>query len=249
MNVEEILLYALLVVVIVLTLVSFFLIWHWFDARERLHIVRKDTREETIQGIHHGHNKCRVLLYIGLVLALFYAFVPYALGNYFETLAYPAVVFVADILMLVALRRRAKAYIESIDFYININEEFVRKQEEEQKKKREEWKREAAEFNPQAEALIRENLGDNYELWFKHDILTKLNVAVNMEKVLLYAQGPIIPFSDIMEVRQGRKNLKLLTKNSLHPYVIMDFDIQSTDPATGKKYKEEIAGKIEQQMK
>ena len=43
MNVEEILLYALLVVVIVLTLVSFFLIWHWFDARERLHIVRKDT--------------------------------------------------------------------------------------------------------------------------------------------------------------------------------------------------------------
>ena len=97
--------------------------------------------------------------------------------------------------------------------------------------------------------MIRENLGDNYEIWFKHDILTKLNVAVNLEKGLLYAQGPIIPFSDIMEVRQGRKNLKLLTKNSLHPYVIMDFDIQSTDPATGKKYKEEIAGKIEQQMK
>ncbi|MCR5050633.1 MAG: hypothetical protein K6A36_06065 [Paludibacteraceae bacterium] len=241
-------LYPLLVVIIGLTLVSFFLIWHWFDARERLHIVRKDTREETIAGIHHGHNKCRVLLYIGLALALLFAFIPYAVGNFYELLAYPAVVVVADILMLVALRRRAKAYIKSIDFYITINEEFVHKQEEELRKKREEWKREAAEFNPQAEALIREYLGDKYEVWFKHDILVKLNVAANIEKGLLYAQGPIIPFSDIMEVRQGRKNLKLLTKNSLNPYIIMDFDVQAVNPVTGRKYKEEIAEKIERQI-
>ena len=98
-------------------------------------------------------------------------------------------------------------------------------------------------------AFIRENLGDNYEIWFKHDILTALNVVANTEKGVLYAQGAIVPFHEIMEVRQGRKNLKLLTENSLYPYIIIDFDVQAVNPATGQKYKEEIAAKIEQQMR
>ena len=52
-----------------------------------------------------------------------------------------------------------------------------------------------------------------------------------------------------MEVHQGRKNLKLLTGNSLYPYIIMDFDVQAINPVTGLKYKEEIAAKIKQYMK
>ena len=140
-------------------------------------------------------------------------------------------------------------YIKSIDFYINLNEQYVHKQEEELRQKREEWKRKAAESNPKAEAIIRENLGDQYEIWFKHDILTALNVAANTEKGILYAQGAIVPFNEIMEVHQGRKNLKLLTGNSLYPYIIMDFDVQAINPVTGLKYKEEIAAKIKQHMK
>ncbi|MBO4689491.1 MAG: hypothetical protein J5621_01315 [Paludibacteraceae bacterium] len=249
MNLVELGLYTLLVVILGLMLVSFFLIWNWFDARERLHIVRADTREETIRGIHHGHNKCRVLLYISILLALLYVAMPFVIGDYLNTLAYPAIVIIADILMLVGLRRRSRDYIKSIDFYINLNEQYVHKQEEELKQKREEWKRKAAESNPKAEAVIRENLGDNYEIWFKHDILTALNVVANTEKGVLYAQGAIVPFHEIMEVRQGRKNLKLLTENSLYPYIIIDFDVQAVNPATGQKYKEEIAAKIEQQMR
>ena len=40
----EFIVYPFLFVVIGLFLLSFFLIWHWFDAREQLHIVRADTR-------------------------------------------------------------------------------------------------------------------------------------------------------------------------------------------------------------
>ena len=116
MNLLEFGLYALLVVILGLMLVSFFLIWNWFDARERLHIVRADTREETIRGIHHGHNKCRVLLYISILLALCYAAMPFVIGDYMNTLPYPAIVIIADILMLVGLRRRSRDYIKSIDF-------------------------------------------------------------------------------------------------------------------------------------
>ena len=46
----EVLLYSLLFVLIGLVLVSLFLVWHWFDARERLKVVREVTREQTMQS-------------------------------------------------------------------------------------------------------------------------------------------------------------------------------------------------------
>ena len=75
-----------------------------------------------------------------------------------------------------------------------------------------------------------------------------LYVAASKEKGLLYAQGVLIPFSEIMEVRQGRKDLKLLTSNSMHPFIIIDFGTLVVNPATGEKYKDEIAAKIKQYM-
>ena len=70
MNNLEILLYSLLFVLIGLMLVSFFLVWTWFDARERLKVVREITRDETVRAIRRSHNKCRILLFILLALVL-----------------------------------------------------------------------------------------------------------------------------------------------------------------------------------
>ena len=67
MNGLEIALYALLFVIIGLMLVSFFLVWQWFDARDRLKVVREVTREQTIHAIRHSHNRCRILLWIGIL--------------------------------------------------------------------------------------------------------------------------------------------------------------------------------------
>lgn len=55
MNGLEIALYALLFVIIGLMLVSFFLVWQWFDARDRLKVVREMTREQTIHEIGRAH--------------------------------------------------------------------------------------------------------------------------------------------------------------------------------------------------
>ena len=68
----EFTLMALMFVLIGLMLVSFFLVWHWFDASDRLKVVREITREQTIHGIRHSHNRCRILLGSGLFLALCY---------------------------------------------------------------------------------------------------------------------------------------------------------------------------------
>lgn len=244
----EILLYVLVFVLLGLMLVSFFLIWQWFDARERLRVVREVTREETIHAIHHGHNKCRVLLYISLVLALAYVPIPFALEDFYGTLAYPGVVVLADLLMLFGLRSRAKIYLSSIDSFVNENEEHVREAAEARERERAQWRREAVELNPQAKALIKENLGDNYDTWFQHDILVGRNVLANIEEGLLYAQGIVIPFKEIMEVRKGRKDLKLVTSNSTYPFVTIDFGMLSIDPETGVPYKDEIAEKIEKLM-
>ena len=79
----EILLYSLLFILIGLVLVSLFLVWKWFDARERLKVVREVTREQTIHAIRRAHNKCRILLYISLLLALAYVPIPFILQDFF----------------------------------------------------------------------------------------------------------------------------------------------------------------------
>lgn len=241
----EILLYSLLFILIGLTLVSFFLVWQWFDARDRLKVVRETTREQTIHAIRHAHNKCRVLLYIGLLLAIGFIMIPLALHDYYSMLVYPGVVIVADLLILFGLRSRAKQYMNSMEEYINANEEHVREAAAAREQQREQWRHDAPVLNPQAEAIIKENLGDNYEVWFRHDILTGRNVLANREEGILYAQGIILRFSEIMEVRLGRKDLKLVTSNSTYPFVTIDFGALPINPETGNKYMDELAEKIQ----
>lgn len=241
----EVLLYSLIFILIGLMLVSLFLVWNWFDARERLKVVREVTREQTIHAIRHAHNKCRILLYISLVLTLCYVPIPFVLGEYYGTLAYPGVVFIADVLMLFGLRARAKAYLASIDEYVNENEEHVREAAAQREQQREQWRREASTLNPQAEAYIKEVFGDDYEVWYRHDILTGRNVLANRELGLLYAQGIVIPFNEIMEVRLGRKDLKLVTSNSTYPFITIDFGALPINPETGNKYMDEIAAEIQ----
>ena len=244
MNNLEILLYSLLFVLIGLMLVSFFLVWTWFDARERLKVVREITRDETVRAIRRSHNKCRILLFILLALALAYIPIPFALEEYYSSLAYPGVVIVADLLMLFGLRARAKMYLRSMDDCIAENEEHVREAAAERARIRDEWKRQAPELNPKAQALIKETLGDNYEVWYNHDILVGRNVLANTESGILYAQGVILPFNEIMEVRPARKDLKLVTTNSMHPFVTIDFGALPINPETGNKYMDEIAEKL-----
>ncbi len=241
----EILLYSLLFILIGLTLVSFFLVWQWFDARDRLKVVRETTREQTIHAIRHAHNKCRVLLYTGLLLAIGFIMIPLALHDYYSMLVYPGVVIVADLLILFGLRSRAKQYMNSMEEYINANEEHVREAAATREQQREQWRHDAPVLNPQAEAIIKENLGDNYEVWFQHDILTGRNVLANREEGILYAQGIILRFSEIMEVRLGRKDLKLVTSNSTYPFVTIDFGALPINPETGNKYMDELAEKIQ----
>ena len=245
MRPEEFLLYTLIFILIGLMLVSFFLIWNWFDARERVKVVREATREQTLHAIRHAHNKCRILLGVSIFLALCYVPIPFFMGEYYGTLAYPGVVLIADILLLFGLRARAKMYVASIDEYVQENEDHVREAAEARERLRQEWKRDAAELNPKAEAYIKQTLGDTYETWFKHDILLSRCVLVNKELGLLYAQGIVIPFKEIMEVRMGRKDLKLVTSNSTYPFVTIDFGALSINPETGCTYKDEIAAEIE----
>jgi len=241
----EVLLYSLLFILIGLVLVSLFLVWHWFDARERLKVVREVTREQTMHAIRHAHNKCRILLYISLVLALAYVPIPIFLHEYYSTLVYPGVVIIADLLMLFGIRARAKMYLASIDEYVNENEEHVREAAIQREQMRDQWKHDAVTLNPQALAVIKETFGDNYETWYQHDILVGRNVLANRELGLLYAQGIIIPFSEIMEVRYGRKDLKLVTTNSTYPFITIDFGALPINPETGNKYMDEIAEEIQ----
>ena len=244
----EFLLYTLIFILIGLMLVSFFLIWNWFDARAQVKVVREATREQTIHAIRHAHNKCRILLYVSLLLALCYLPIPFILGEFYGTLAYPGVVLLADFLMLYGLRSRAKMYISSIDDYVTENEEHVREAAAQREQKREQWRREAKDLNPKALAFIKENLGENYETWFQHDILVGRCVLANRELGLLYAQGILLPFKEIMEVRMGRKDLKLVTSNSTYPFVTIDFGALPINPETGNTYRDEIAVEIEKMM-
>ena len=245
MSLEEFLLYAYVFVLIGLMLVSLFLVWHWFDARDKLKVVREATREQTLHAIHHAHNKCRILLYISLLLAVAYIFIPFVLGEYYGTLAYSGVVILANLLMLIGLRTLAKRYIASIDEYVSANEEHVREAAAQREQQREQWRREAPELNKEAQAQIKEIFGDDYEVWFQHDILTGRNVLANPELGILYAQGIVLKFSEIMEVRPGRKDLKLVTSSSLNPFVTIDFGALPINPETGNKYMDEIAEKIQ----
>lgn len=242
----ELLLYVFLFVIIGLTLVSFFLVWQWFDAKDRLKVVREVTREQTLHEIRWSHNKCRILLYIGIVLALAYIPLPifYVKGAY-STLVYPGVVILADLLILIGLLIKSRQYKASIDDYVNANEEHVREAALQREQQREQWRKEAPELNPKAMAIIKESLGDSYETWYQHDILVGRNVLANKEAGLLFVQGIVIPFSEIMEVRQGRKDLKLVTSNSTHPFITIDFGALPINPETGNRYKDEIAQKIE----
>jgi len=237
--------YALLFVLLGLMLVSFFLVWNWFDARQQVAVVRANSRGETIDAIRHHHNKCRILIYISLALTLCYIAIPFIFHDFYNTLAYPAVVTCVDIALLATLHFRAKDYIAHIDDYIIENEEHVKEAIEELKQTRNQWKAQASKLNPIAERQIQEFLGDNYETWFEHDILTSHNVLANLETGTLYAQGIVLSFSEIMEVRLGRKDLKLVTSNSAYPFITIDFDLLPIDPETGEKYKDQIADKIE----
>ena len=116
----------------------------------------------------------------------------------------------------------------------------------ERERKREEWKRQAPELNPQADRIIKEYLGDKYEVWYRHDILTNRNVLFNREDGVMYIQGVVLPVKEIMEVRPGRKDLKLVTSNSMHPFIIIDFGALPINPETGNKYMDEIAQKLEE---
>lgn len=241
----EFLLYSLLFILIGLMLVSFFLVWQWFDASSRLKVVREITRDETVRAIRRSHNKCRILLYTGLLLAICYIPIPFILGDYYSTLVYPGVVIMTDSLILIALRMRRRDAMRSMDDYVNANEEHVREAIAEVKRVRDEWRKEAAVLNPQAKAQIAETMGDNYDVWYQHDILLGRNVLANVEAGLLYAQGVVIPFAEIMEVRKGRRDLKLVTNNSMHPFITIDFGALPINPETGNKYLDEIADKIE----
>lgn len=242
----EFTLYAILFILIGWTLVSLFLVWNWFDARERLKVVREVTREQTIHAIQHSLKKCRRLVCGGLIIAVIFILFPFLLQEYYGTLAYSGVVIIADVLMLIGLRSRAKTYLNSIDDYVNENEEHVREAIAERNRMREEWKRQASELNPQAEAFIKESLGENNDVWYQHDILVGRNVLANNESQLLYAQGVVVPFNEIMEVRKGRKDLKLVTSNSMHPFITIDFGALPINPETGNKYMDEIADRLEQ---
>ena len=252
MNSSEILLFALLLVLIGYSLVSFFLVWQRFDARERLKVVREVTREQTMHAIRHSHNRCRLLLFIGLLLAVSYVVLSIFLSkempnpDYINTFVYPGVVILADLLILLGLRLKAKEYIATIDEYVNANEEHVREAAAERARVRDQWRRDAPILNPQARAQIKEALGDNYEVWYQHDILEGRNVLANRESGILYAQGVVLPFAEIMEVRMGRKDLKLVTSNSLHPFITIDFGALPINPETGNKYMDEIAEKVQQ---
>lgn len=241
----EFTLYAILFILIGWTLVSMFLVWNWFDARDRLKVVREVTREQTIHAINHSWKKCRQLIYVGLFIAIIFIIFPFLQGEYYGTLTYSGVLIIADVLMLVGLRSRAHMYLASIDDYVNENEEHVREAIAERARMREEWKRQAPVLNPQAVAVIKENLGENNEVWYQHDILVGRNVLANMENQLLYAQGVVVPFNEIMEVRKGRKDLKLVTSNSMHPFITIDFGALPINPETGNKYMDEIADRLE----
>ena len=240
--------YAFLFVIIGLMLVSFFLVWQWFDAKDRLKVVREVTREQTLHAIRHSHNKCRILLYIGILLALAYVPVPFLLKEHYSTLVYPGVVVLADVLILIGLLVKEREYRAAIDDYVNENEEHVREAAAQREQQREQWRREAANLNPKAQELIKETMGDKYETWYQHDILVGRNVLANKETGMLFVQGIVIPFSEIMEVRQGRKDLKLVTSNSNYPFITIDFGALPINPETGNRYKDEIAQKIEAMM-
>ena len=240
--------YAFLFVIIGLMLVSFFLVWQWFDAKDRLKVVREVTREQTLHAIRHSHNKCRILLYIGILLALAYVPVPFLLKEHYSTLVYPGVVVLADVLILIGLLVKEREYRAAIDDYVNENEEHVREAAAQREQQREQWRREAANLNPKAQELIKETMGDEYETWYQHDILVGRNVLANKETGMLFVQGIVIPFSEIMEVRQGRKDIKLVTSNSNYPFITIDFGALPINPETGNRYKDEIAQKIEAMM-
>ena len=242
----EIILYSLIFVLVGLMFLSFFLVWRWYDAEDRVKVVREVTREQTIREVRRVHNKCRTLLYIGLVLALAFILLPIILGDYYSTLAYPGVVILADSFILAALHTRTKKYLDAIDDQVAENEEHVREAAAARELEREQWKKEAKEKNPEALEIIHQYLGDNYETWFKHDILVSRCVLANREAGLLYVQGNILPFSQIMEVRQGRKDLKLVTSNSMAPFITIDFGTLPINPETGCKYKDEIAAMLEE---
>lgn len=237
-------LHILLFVLLGWTLVSFFLVWQWFDARDRLKVVREITREQTIIGIHRSHEKCKKLIYIGLGIAIVFIMLPFLQHEYYGTLTYSGVIIIADTLVLVGLNAVAKNYLNSVDDYVVENEEHVREAAAERERMRDEWKRQAPVLNPQAEAQIKETLGDNPDVWFKHDILTSKDVLANNEEELLYAQGIVIPFKEIMEVRKGRKDLKLVTSNSMNPFITIDFGSLPINPETGAKYMDEIGDRL-----
>ena len=193
----DLLLLALLFVLIGLMLVSFFLVWHWFDAKEQLAIARAHSREDTIGAIKRGHNKCRLLLCISLLLALAYVIIPFTLRDYYNTLVYPAVVAVVDIIILIILRVKRNEYIGDIDEAIATNEEHVREAAEEKRRVREQWLKEAPQLNKIALQQIQQIFGDaGYETWFEHDILLSRNVLANTELGILYAQGVALSFSE-----------------------------------------------------
>ncbi|MBQ7632137.1 MAG: hypothetical protein IJS82_05205 [Paludibacteraceae bacterium] len=244
----EYLVYILLFILIGWMFITFFLVWNWYDADDRLAIVRIGSRDETIRAIKRGHNRCRVVLYLGIAASLAFSVVPFLMRDFYTVLAYPAVVIAVNITILVVLHFKAQSDINEINDFIAANEEQVRLNAEELDRDREQWRKQAPNRNAIAKAHIQETMGDQYETWFEDDILVEHNVLANLEEGLLYAQGVVIPFSQIMELRKGRKSLKLITNNSRYPFVKIDFGKLPIDPETGEMYNDELALLIKRQM-
>ena len=122
----EFVLYAILFILIGWTLVSFFLVWNWFDARDRLKVVREVTREQTIHAIKASVAKCNKLVWIGLCIAIIFIAFPFLSHDYYGTLTYSGVIIIADVLLLVSLKINANKYLNLVDDYVNENEEHVR---------------------------------------------------------------------------------------------------------------------------
>lgn len=239
---------TLLFILLLWTLISYFLIFLWFDVRDRLKVVREATREQTIHAIYRSYEKCQKLLYIGMGIAIVFVVLPFLEHDLYGTLTYSGVILLLDVLILLTLKALVKKYVDSVDEFVTANEEHVREAAAERARMREEWRRQAPILNPQAETQIKEELGENYEVWFRHDILRGRDVLANMEDELLYAQGVVIPFKDIMEVREGRKDLKIVTSNSMNPFINIDFGALPINPETGNKYMDEIAEKLHKIM-
>lgn len=244
-------LYALLFAVIVMIPVSIFVIVYRYDGSKMVKVARRDTREQTIEAIQREHREGKNIIYVTAALAAAYIVARLLYPRMepaYSTLAYAAVALVVSIVTWIGLSRQVNRDLHNLEEQINDNEAADEEARQKRQEERKVWEQQAAALNPQAEMLIQSALGTNYETWYKHDILRGRDVLANLETGVLFAQGQVIPFQEIMQVEKGTQKLKLITCNSSRPYVVIDFGALPINPATGLRYQDEVCLKIEQQI-